>query len=212
MVSLEIFIDIILPAALCLWGWLILQQKWVPEMFPMGKGDRWVGLTTLPLSCADCLEIWEPQTLEPSGPVQACDGIALPLLYGTFLEGVRKSTINVLMSVCCALSIFHFALTTLLVSTISSDAPRSLYLLLFVENLKLYHVLWECFSPGERPQFLASKNLKVVRCHKPVAHDYESNQQDAIILVNLLSLVCSTCFGRCFRPSSGALHCIYSIW
>jgi len=26
-----------------------------------GKGDRCVGLTTLPPSCADCLEIWEPQ-------------------------------------------------------------------------------------------------------------------------------------------------------
>jgi hypothetical protein len=26
-----------------------------------GKGGRCVGLTTLPPSCADCLEIWEPQ-------------------------------------------------------------------------------------------------------------------------------------------------------
>jgi len=26
-----------------------------------GKGGRCVGLTTLPLSCADCLEIWELQ-------------------------------------------------------------------------------------------------------------------------------------------------------
>jgi len=24
------------------------------------KDDRWVGLTTLPPSCDDCLEIWEP--------------------------------------------------------------------------------------------------------------------------------------------------------
>ena len=41
---------------------------------------------------------------------------------------------------------------------------------------------------------------------------YESNQQDATMQVNLLFLVSSTCFGRCFRPSSGALDCIYSIW
>jgi len=27
-----------------------------------GKGDRWVGLTNLSPSCADCHEIWEPQT------------------------------------------------------------------------------------------------------------------------------------------------------
>ena len=42
-----------------------------------GKGGRCVGLTTLPPSCADCLEICErkpPAT--PTGPVQACNGIA----------------------------------------------------------------------------------------------------------------------------------------
>jgi hypothetical protein len=42
-----------------------------------GKGDRCVGLTTLPLSCADCLEIWEPQ---PPGDLTACPG----LLPGVF--------------------------------------------------------------------------------------------------------------------------------
>ena len=40
------------------------------------KGGRCVGLTTLPPSCADCLEI---NLLEPSRPVQARNGIALPL-------------------------------------------------------------------------------------------------------------------------------------
>jgi hypothetical protein len=39
-----------------------------------GKSGRCVGLTTLPPSCADCLEIWE---LQP--PLQAWNGIALPL-------------------------------------------------------------------------------------------------------------------------------------
>jgi hypothetical protein len=43
-------------------------------------------------------------------------------------------------------------------------------------------------------------------------NSYESNQQDAAIQVNLLFLVSSACFGECFRPSSGALDCIYSIW
>ena len=49
-------------------------------------------------------------------------------------------------------------------------------------------------------------DLKIIYCY------YESNQQDATIEVNLLFLVSSTCFERCFRPSSGALDCIYSIW
>jgi hypothetical protein len=40
-----------------------------------GKGGRCVGLTTLPPSCADCREIWEPQ---PPRTLRACNGIALP--------------------------------------------------------------------------------------------------------------------------------------
>ena len=43
-------------------------------------------------------------------------------------------------------------------------------------------------------------------------YDYKSNQQDATIQVNLLILVGSTCFGRCFLPSSGAHDCTYSFW
>jgi len=37
-----------------------------------GKGDRCVGLTTLQPSCAECLEIWEPQ---PPGTLRACPGL-----------------------------------------------------------------------------------------------------------------------------------------
>jgi hypothetical protein len=33
----------------------------VPRILPRGKDGRCVGLTTLPTSCADCLEILEPQ-------------------------------------------------------------------------------------------------------------------------------------------------------
>ena len=49
-----------------------------PKNISCGKGGRCVGLTTLPPSCADCLEIWEPEPPGTSGPVQACNGIALP--------------------------------------------------------------------------------------------------------------------------------------
>jgi len=41
-------------------------------MFRGGKGSRYVGLTTLPPSCANCLEIWEPQ---PAGTLKGCPGL-----------------------------------------------------------------------------------------------------------------------------------------
>ena len=42
------------------------------EYFPWGKGGRCVGLTTLPPSYADCLEIWEPHH---RGALRACPGL-----------------------------------------------------------------------------------------------------------------------------------------
>ena len=45
--SVIFFIALILPD----------RHKWVPGVSPGGKGGRWVGLTTLPPTCADCLEI-----------------------------------------------------------------------------------------------------------------------------------------------------------
>jgi len=42
------------------------------EYFLGGKDGRCVGLTTLPPSCADCLEVWEPQT---PGTLRACPGL-----------------------------------------------------------------------------------------------------------------------------------------
>jgi hypothetical protein len=41
-----------------------------------GKGGRCIGLTTLPHSCTDCLEIWEPR-----GTLRACNRLAQGLLY-----------------------------------------------------------------------------------------------------------------------------------
>jgi hypothetical protein len=41
------------------------------EYFLKGKGGRCVGLTTFPPSCADWLEIWEPQ---PAGTLRTCPG------------------------------------------------------------------------------------------------------------------------------------------
>jgi len=42
------------------------------EYFLGNKGDRCVGLTTLPPSCADSLETWETQA---PGTLRACPGL-----------------------------------------------------------------------------------------------------------------------------------------
>jgi hypothetical protein len=56
------------------------------EYFLGSKDGRCVGLSTLPLSCTDCLEIWEPQ---PPGTLRAHAGIAFfssPVQKGDFLS------------------------------------------------------------------------------------------------------------------------------
>jgi hypothetical protein len=55
------------------------------EYFLGGKGSRCIGLTTLPPSCADCLEIWEPQ---PPGTLRARPGLqwdCFTCFYFTYL-------------------------------------------------------------------------------------------------------------------------------
>jgi hypothetical protein len=58
-----------------------------------GKGGRYVGLTKLSPSCADCLEMWKPQTPAALG---ACTGISLPVhkYSGTLLWQSSISFMN----------------------------------------------------------------------------------------------------------------------
>ena len=49
------------------------------EDFLGGKGGRCVRLTTLPPSCAVVMKSGNLNFLEPSGPLQSCNGAALPL-------------------------------------------------------------------------------------------------------------------------------------
>ena len=54
------------------------NRKEYQEYFLGGKGGRCLGLTALPCPCADVLKYGSLNLLEPSGPVQACNGFALP--------------------------------------------------------------------------------------------------------------------------------------
>jgi hypothetical protein len=52
----------------------------VPGVFPGGKGGRCVRLTNLPPSCAVVTKSGNLNFLEPSAPVQVCNGTALNFL------------------------------------------------------------------------------------------------------------------------------------
>jgi len=76
MVSLDLFIDIILPTGPGVNS--ISNRNKYQEYFLKGKGSRCIGLTTLPPSCAEHLEVTEPQ---PPGTLWACNRPEQGLLY-----------------------------------------------------------------------------------------------------------------------------------
>jgi len=72
MVSLEFFIDIIFPAHYVPRVDSVSNRNEFQVYFLGDKGGQCVRLTTLPLSCTDCLEIWDPQT---PGNLRAIPGL-----------------------------------------------------------------------------------------------------------------------------------------
>jgi hypothetical protein len=78
MVSLEFFVDIILPIALWPWGSTQSLTEMSTRSISWGKGGRSVRLTTLPPSCEVVTKSGNLNFLESPGPLQACNGTALP--------------------------------------------------------------------------------------------------------------------------------------
>ena len=67
------------------------------EYFLRGKGGRCVRLTTLPLFCAVVMKSGKLKFLEPSGPLQACNGtdLTLPLLFLNFLLNILTNFVSI---------------------------------------------------------------------------------------------------------------------
>ena len=87
MVLLQFLIDVILPTVLTLGS----TQPLTGMSKGIGKGGRYVGLTNLQNSCADCLKIWD---LQRPGTIKSCSGIALPLPFTsehTYLMKINPS-------------------------------------------------------------------------------------------------------------------------
>jgi hypothetical protein len=90
MVSLEYLIGIILPAAL--WPGVVSasERSEYQEYFLGVKGAWCVGLSNVPPSCANCIEIWE---LQPPGSLRACNRLYLLLCFNC-IEKINSSLVN----------------------------------------------------------------------------------------------------------------------
>ena len=62
-------------------------------MFPGSKGGRCVRLTILPPSCAFDVKSGNLNFLETYGPLQACNGTALPFTKSTWIFGNKSASI-----------------------------------------------------------------------------------------------------------------------
>ena len=131
------------------------------------KGGRCVGVTNLPLSCADCLEIREPQ---PPGTLRACNGITLPfyntvvcsLFYYTKLPLLKAGTYSffpqnnrtVFMSVVCEwlkLKVGLIDLTNLRTSPVE------------IKFYPLWNIMFQCL-PSKAIVYLMHHALHYIEC------------------------------------------------
>jgi len=82
MVSLESFIDIILPIALWSWCRPSLQQKWVPGVFAGGKKRPVRKADNLTTILGYCHVIWESSLPGNLWAPRSCNGTDLSFLLG----------------------------------------------------------------------------------------------------------------------------------
>jgi hypothetical protein len=139
------------------------------------KSGRCVGLTTVPSSCADCYEIWEPQ---PAGTLWAClgmyrDCLTLSLLKLTDFPSLTFVGLCIVIYFCSKTNqmhnishLFYFGTTLYIFRTVFPSIIRSigLYVHHQVHSCAI-QVMWLLATGNEMELVPASKhpqNLYVI--------------------------------------------------
>jgi hypothetical protein len=115
IVSLEFFIDVILPTALWSWDFLRLYLKWVPRILIGVGGDWCVELATLPPSCAEC-QSGCLNLLEPPGLSRLVQGLLLCSEGPDVKKTCRLPTPSIVefIHITCGMFLHHFTIRTVL--------------------------------------------------------------------------------------------------
>jgi hypothetical protein len=111
------------------------------EHFLGGKGGRCVRLTTLPPSCAAVTKSGNHNFLEPSGPLQVCNGTALPLSILNIISNVNLCGDKLMMTLEDNL-LLHYLMVFFSNATLCSDIFMIWYydldVTLFNDNFRSY--------------------------------------------------------------------------
>jgi len=183
IVSLKFFIDTIFPAALWPWGWASNRNEY-QEYFMGVKAAGTYGWQPYHLHVPTVLKSGSLNLLEPSGPVQTCSGIALPLyilfiivkadcrvpfaphlhhIWTTFAPQLHRKYLFLFFSL---FSVFHWLCFLVLVFSHAFllSCPRALIynsnlLYLLILFTQLFHLLISCCNINEFPYLESQQHI-----------------------------------------------------
>ena len=120
-----------------------------------GKGGRCLRLTNLPPSCAFVMKCGKLNFLEPSGPLQVCNGTDLPLplhISDSFFLSPRERIVSLRHLVCATLCRWPSGMHTRRSSTQSDIYQRS-----------CWYISFSCWWTHSCPKHVENRNQRIYK-------------------------------------------------